>query len=129
MDEQTPPIASAVAAPIAAKAATIEITLPPAPAQSIEQAKRIVTIAGSSNDGSHDVAIGVAAPILINAALDAQVSVSVAEVLANGRQSPPCTVSFTPYERIEAIAADPAGFVVKVCVALKNQIPGLRPGI
>ena len=114
MDEQTPANVNVVAAQAVAKVATVEITLPPAPSQSIEQAKRIVTIAGSSNDGSQDVAIGVAAPILINAALDAQVSVCVAEVLANGRQSPPCTVSFTPYERIEAVAADPAGFVVRV---------------
>jgi hypothetical protein len=99
---------------VAAKVATVEVSLPPAPVQPIELAKRVVTISGSASDGSQDVAIGVTSPITLTAALDAKVSVTVAEVLVNGRQSPPCTVSFSPYDQVLAIAADPAGYAVRV---------------
>jgi hypothetical protein len=96
--------------------ATIEVTLPPAPAQAIPPGKRIVTIAGSVADGLQDVAVESVGPITIKAGIGATVSVAVVEVRSNGRQSLPASVAFVPQEHVDAVAADPAGFGIKVVV-------------
>ncbi|MGA2032321.1 MAG: hypothetical protein ABSG68_08710 [Thermoguttaceae bacterium] len=99
-----------------AKIATCTVTLPPAAAQLGPHAKRVVTISGSYNqDGSQDVTVDFVGPLTIKVALDAQVTVSVSEVLGNGSISPPVSNSFTP-ERIlrPAIPPDPEKFAVAV---------------
>jgi hypothetical protein len=97
--------------------ATCEVTLPTAPAQAIPQAKRMVTVAGSLvSDGTQTVLVDAPGPIVVTAAMDpnGKVAIEVVEVLANGRQSAPCRIEFTPYALVEAVAADPSGFRVKV---------------
>ena len=94
--------------------ATLEITLPTAPAQPVPQAKRIVTVLGSIADGSQDVAVSSTGPITIKAGVGARITVGVVEVLVNGRQSTPASITFTPADYVEAVAADPTGFTVKV---------------
>ena len=94
---------------------TLEVTLPPAASQFIEHAKRVITIHGSAGqDGSQDVAVSYTGPLTVKAATDAQVTIGVSEVLANGKTHAPVTITVTPHSLIEPIAPDAAGFSVKV---------------
>jgi hypothetical protein len=101
--------------------ATLAITLPAAPRQAIQQTKRIFVVSGSAADGSQDVAVDSTGPLTIKAGVGANVTVSVSEVLANGRQSAPATMEFVPSDHVEPVAADPAGFAVQV--VLVDDIP------
>ena len=94
--------------------ATCEVTLPPAPPQLIPAAKRSVTVTGTQGDGPIDIGVDSQGPIVVKADLQAAVTVSVVEVLSNGKQSTACSVQFTPAALVEAAAADPAGFTVKL---------------
>jgi len=94
--------------------AICEVTLPVAPSQLIEQAKRVVTVQGGVGDGAIDVGVSSQGPVTVRADLQAAVTVSVVEVLVNGKQSSACSVQFTPASLVEATAADPAGFAVKL---------------
>ena len=95
--------------------ANLEITLPVPPVQAIPQANRVVVVAGSKADDTHTLDAASRGPIAIQvASIDAKVTVSVAEVLSNGRKSAPCEISFTALEHVEAVSADPTGFAVKV---------------
>ena len=95
--------------------ANLEITLPVPPVQAIPAASRVVVVTGSKADDTHAIDPASRGPIAIQvAALDTKVTVSVAEVLSNGRKSAPCEIAFTAIEHVDAVSADPAGFAVKV---------------
>lgn len=95
------------------KLAMLEVTLPRAHAQHIEQAKRVVTISGSLTDGSQDVAIDFTGPLVIKASLTSIVTVSVQEVLANGKTHAPVSIEITPNAFVEPIPPDVGQFAVK----------------
>ena len=97
-------------------AVQIEILLPPAPAQAAPQAKRVVTvtIAGASQPAVEVETASVVLPAF-QADIAAPVQASVVEILANGKQSPPCvSPQIVPADHVEAVAADPAGFQFRV---------------
>jgi len=94
--------------------ATLNITLPAAPPQSIKQDRRDVVITGSLADGIQAVQVSSTGPITIKAAIDSRVTVGTVEVLVNGKQSQPAALSFAPSDYVEAVGADPAGYAVKL---------------
>ena len=96
------------------KLAVLEVTLPPALAQIAIHAKRVVTITGSVADGSQDVAITFTGPLTIKAPVDSQVTIGVAEVLANGKTHAPVVFKVIPSAIVEPIPPDASQFAAKV---------------
>jgi len=95
----------------------IEITLPAAPQQAHQHVKRVVVVTlGGVPQPPVDVEPGTreVAAFQVDAAAVTQIGVSVVEVLANGKQSAPAAITFNPADHVEALAADPAGFVFRV---------------
>jgi hypothetical protein len=101
--------------------ATVEVTLPPPPAQQIPQAGRIVTVKGSLADSSTTIDVSTTAPVQVKYALDAQGTVEVVEKLANGRESSACVIQVVPFNAVEAVAADPSQ--AKVSVENVENVP------
>ena len=96
--------------------ADITVTIPAAPKQAIQQVLREVTYVVGPECKTIALSVESTGPVQLRAAVDAQCSVEVVEVLANGRRSQPVGITFTPYSRVEAVSADPSGFVVQVAV-------------
>ena len=107
------------------QAATLQITLPTAPAQSISQDHREITVIGSLADGTQNVAISSNGPLTIRAGIDSQVTIGTVEVLINGKKSAPASLTFAPHDHVEAVAADPAGYAVKVISI--DEVPDAQP--
>ena len=109
------------------KLANLEVTLPPAVVQHVPHAKRVVTISGSQADGSQDVAISFAGPIQVRAAVDAEVTIGIQEVLSNGKTHTPVVIKFTPAALVEPIPPDAGQFVVKLISIEDGPEPAAPP--
>jgi hypothetical protein len=94
--------------------ATIEVTLPPAKAQMVPQAHRVITISGSLADGSQNVAVTFNGPVTVKVAMGAKALISLQEVLANGKTHPAVTYDISPDGHIEPVPPDATGFSAKV---------------
>lgn len=97
-----------------AQAASIIIHLPAAPAQKIPQSSRTISVEGSAEPVPTTLQTGDTLIKFDVSDASATVKASVSEVLSNGKVSTPCTLEFTPWDAIEAVSADPAGFRVEV---------------
>ena len=93
----------------------VEITLPAAAAQHAQHVKRVVTVTiGGAPLAPVEVGPGVTALAPFTIDVGASVQVSVADVLANGKQAVCQSPAIQPADHVEAVAADAAGFAFKV---------------
>ncbi len=80
------------------------LALPPAPVQPIPQKDRLVTLAGSLHDGVTEIPTDQRT-FVVRSDPNASVTVSLQERILNGAVSEAVTLTFTPYNCIQAAKA------------------------
>jgi hypothetical protein len=111
---------------VANRIANIEVILPPAVMQDAEHAHVHISTSGASPDINANYPVETKS-VPIKVALHGTATVTIIDVLANGKQSPPCIITVVPGNHVEAKPRDPAGHSVRILSIEDAPVAEVKP--